>query len=451
MAYFTSVLVALAFCLSLFTAASSSPAIGSKAGKTLSLPLAHDADVQRHGPTDYLKTLKKYKLAIPEGLQQVVDAHKEATTNKAVAGEIGGTAPAASHDGDLLWLTPVGIGSPPQQLNLDLDTGSSDTWIFSTDTDKEEVAGQTLWDPSKSSTSNLIKNCTWSIIYGDFSTSQGICYQDTLTLGNLSIPNMTIESATKVSSMFTESAAMSGLVGLAWPSIVQTTPPQKCLLDFLPQVLSQPAFTVDLRHNSSEGSFNFGYIDDSLHDSDIDYVDVDNSDGFWSVLHTGFSIGGSDVKYEFNEARDVIVDTGSTLFFAPDEAVNMYFHSVPGANYSYTDYGWVIPCNSTPPDFIFELGDTAGNVIRGSVPGAYFIYAHSTNELCYAGLQSLGSFSSMQGIFGDVFLKSGFAVFDIANKKFGLAPKPLNTNNNKRNEKAVKMAASEVKKDLRES
>ncbi|KAI1418070.1 acid protease [Hypoxylon sp. FL1857] len=430
MAQFTRVFVALAFCLSLFTAATSSVVFPRKSGKTFSLPVAHNVDVPRHGPTEHLKTLKKYKLDIPEGLQETVDAHKAATkANKVVAGGDGGSADAASRDGDLLWLTPVGIGSPPQQLYLDLDSGSSDTWVFSTDTAQEEVSGQTLWDPSKSSTSQKINNCTWSIIYGDFSTSEGICYKDTVTFGNFSIPNMTIESATSVSSMFTESGYMSGLVGLAWSSIIQTIPPQKSLLDYLPLVLTQPLFTVDLRHNSSEGSYNFGYINDSLKNSDVEYVDVNNTLGYWAVQQTGFSIGGSDIKYEFNEAQDVVIDTGSTLFYAPDEAVQMYFDSVPGANYSYRDFGWVLPCNSTPPDFIFELGDPAGNRITGSVPGAYFIYAHSTNETCYAGLQSLGSFSSTPSIFGDVFLKSGFAVFDIGKKRFGLASKPLNTSN----------------------
>ncbi|KAI8959465.1 secreted aspartic proteinase precursor [Daldinia sp. FL1419] len=432
MANFPSVRVVVMLCLSFFTTAVWSLSTVSDTGKTLSIPLSHDADIPRHGPTDYLRTLKKYNLNVPAGLQEVVDAHKAATkNNKIAAAGSGGSAPAAAHDGDLLWLTPVDIGNPPQRLYLDLDTGSSDTWIFSTDTDKAEVAGQTLWDPSKSSSVSKIQNCTWSIIYGDFSTSQGICYKDTLAIGNLSIPNMTIESATSVSSMFTESANMSGLVGLAWPSIAQMTPPQKTLLDLLPEALSQALFTVDLRHNGSDGSFNFGYIDDSLHTGDIKYIGVNTTDGYWAVQQTGFSVGSSDVKYEFSEPRDIIIDTGSTLFFAPEEAVQTYFGSVAGANYSYTEYGWVLPCNTTPPDFIYELSDAQGNKLSGSVPGAYFVYAHSSDELCYAGLQSLGSFSDMPSIFGDVFLKSGFAVFDIANKKFGMAPKPLNTSNDK--------------------
>lgn len=88
MASLTRALVAVAFCLSLFTTVISSPTFLPKAGKTLSLPLGHNADIPRHGPTEYLKTLKKFKLEVPEGLQQVVDTHK-ATYNKAVAGGVG--------------------------------------------------------------------------------------------------------------------------------------------------------------------------------------------------------------------------------------------------------------------------------------------------------------------------------------------------------------------------
>ncbi|KAI0013243.1 acid protease [Xylariaceae sp. FL0662B] len=427
MAYFTRISVVVAFWLSLLAVVTSSPVLGNarigrRTGNVFSMPLAHNADNPRHGPSEYYKTLKKYKLEIPVPLEMAVSEHQ---SNIKAGTDQGSSISANARDGDLLWLSPITIGEPPQKLKLDLDTGSSDTWVFSTDTDKKDIGHQPTWNPNISTTANLITNCSWSIIYGDFSTSEGICYKDTLTLGNMSIPNMTIESATHVSSMFTETKGMSGILGLAWPSIAQTLPLQRSMLDFLPEVLSQPVFTVDLRHNSSHGTFNFGYIDDSLHDGDIKYVDVDTVDGYWTVRQTGFSIGGSDIKYEFNEARDVIVDTGTTLFFAPDEAVETYYLNVPGSTFSYKEYGYVIPCNATPPDFIWELSDKAGNSVVGTVPGAYMVYAHSTDEMCYAGLQSLGSLSSIGAIFGDIYLKSGFAVFDIANKKFGMGSKPL--------------------------
>lgn len=287
-------------------------------------------------------------------------------------------------------------------------------------------------DFSKSTTARLISNCTWDILYGDFSSSSGVVYQDTFTLGDLVIEGMTIESAEQVSAQFSNQKEMSGLVGLAFPKIIQTVPIQKSLLDFLPEVLHDPIFTSDLRHNSSEGSYNFGYIDHNLHGSDIEYVGVDSSDGFWTVLMKGFAAkDNSDFSYEFASPPKVILDTGSTLFYAPDQAVAAYYKNhVPNANFSYLDYGWIIPCNSTPPSFIWELTDNNGAVVQGEIPGEYLPYAvldtkGSPEGYCYSGLQSLGSFSPLQGIFGDVFLKSSFQVWDIAQERVGFAPKPL--------------------------
>ncbi|CAJ2511774.1 Uu.00g073990.m01.CDS01 [Anthostomella pinea] len=432
MACFSNLLVLLAFWLSLLAPATSTPLL-SKAdvGKTSSMQFAHNADNPRHGPSEHLRTLKKFNIPIPERLQQVVDEHnaKLAASNKAATD--GGGVPTVSNSGDLMWLSPVGVGTPPQQLYVDMDTGSSDSWVFSTDTAKSGVAGQTLWDPSKSSTVVPIKNCTWSILYGDFSNSEGICYQDTFSLGELAIPGMTIESATKVSKMFTESKAMSGLVGLGWSSIKQTEPPQKSLLEFLPDVLANPLFTVDFQHNST-GTMNFGYIDHNLHTSDIDYIGVDNSDGFWAVNSTGFAVGGVPLAYTFQTPKTVILDTGSTLFFAPDAAVDTYFDAIPGANFSYEQYGYVVPCHAQLPDFIWEIGDATGKKVTGHVPGAYIPYQTVSDELCYAGIQSLDTFTGLQGIFGDIFLKSGFFVFDIAGQKLGVATKTLNTSNSKR-------------------
>ncbi|KAI0809401.1 aspartic peptidase domain-containing protein [Xylaria sp. FL0064] len=403
-------------------------------GNTFSVPLIHNADKPRHGPSEILKTLRKFNLKIPQDLQEVVNKHHAKMALLASPGDEDGTGSvsANSKDGDLMWLAPVSVGTPPQELFVDLDTGSTDSWFFSTDTKKSEVDGQKLWDPSKSSTSALIPNCSWSILYGDWSTSSGKCYKDTFALGKLIIPNMTIESAESVSDMFTSTAYMSGLVGLAWPELKQTIPPQKALLEFLPDVLNEPVFTVDFRHNSSDGSFNFGYIDNQLHESDIVYTSVDTSEGFWAVKNTAFGISGENLTYSFLTPKSVIIDTGTTLLFAPEASVDTYFAKIPDANFSMEEYGYVVPCDADLPDFLWEISDEAGNVVKGAVPGAYLIYAHTTDELCFAGLQSISSFTGVQGIFGDIFLKSGFFAFDIKGKRLGAASKPLNISNGKR-------------------
>ncbi|KAK7756419.1 hypothetical protein SLS62_001645 [Diatrype stigma] len=423
MAYIANLLVVAAFWLSLFTVVTSFPVLDEINGNDFSIPVTHNVNKTRNGPLEMYKAFRKFNIEIPDALQKVI--HKQQQANKAAVDQ-DGSVPAIAKDGDLLWIAPVGVGTPPQELFIDMDTGSSDTWLFSTDTPNDQVKGQRLYSPNDSSTSKLIDKCSWSILYGDFSSSSGICYRDTLTLGNISVPNMTIESATSTSEMFTETKSMSGLVGLGWPYLAQTEPKQKTLIEFLPDVLTKPVFTVDLKHNDT-GSFNFGFIDDSLYQADVEYVDVDTKEGFWTVLHKGFNVGGENLKYEFSSPKEVIVDTGTTILFMPDAAVDTYFDKVPGANFSYDEYGYVVPCNKTPPDLTIELTDKAGNTLTSTIPGEYVVYAHVSDEMCYAGVQSLGAFSSLDGILGDVFLKSSFSVFDIEKKRYGVAPKAVAT------------------------
>ncbi|KAK6825747.1 secreted aspartic proteinase precursor [Apiospora arundinis] len=430
MAGFTHACLMAVMCLAFFSAlVESVPVVDSS---TFSASVA--SSIKRHRHVDprvqYMRTLAKYNIPVPEKLRKI------ATTkmSKMAKSPTDDGLQAVSVDGDEYFIAPVGIGSPPQQLYLDFDTGSSDSWVFSTDTDVSEVKGQTIYDPLKSSTAVLLPNTTWEIVYGDFSSSSGIVYKDTLSLGSMNIVNMTIESAQDVSSTFTKDFKMSGLLGLAWPSIAQTMPVQDVLLDYLPQMLKEPLFTVDLRHNSDKGSYNFGFIDHNLHGSQIQYINIDNSEGFWGVQMTGYAISGQDVRYEFSTPKSVIVDTGTTLFYAP-----------PNLQSKTTSGPYLMPT------FLMMhmatsclIGDVTGERIVGRIPGSYIAYQSLTDAVgedepwdpsfegqCYAGLQSLGGFSTPDGILGDVWLKAGFHVFDVANKKFGTAPKPLDSTNKK--------------------
>ncbi|KAH8678139.1 aspartic peptidase domain-containing protein [Xylariales sp. PMI_506] len=387
-----------------------------------------------HGPTEYYRTLVKYNLPIPDALKQSADRFQL----KMAAKQVGGV-PAISEHGDLDYDAPIGLGTPPQQLYLDFDTGSSDTWVFSTDTVKSEVKGQTIWDHNQSSTASVVPNCSWNILYGDFSSSSGICYKDTLSLGNLTIPGMTIESARLVSSQFTRQSEMSGLLGLAWPKLIQTVPVQPSFLSFLPQVVDEPIFTSDLRHNSSLGSYNFGYIDNSLYGSEIQYINISNTAGYWAGSLQSFAPKGTPFVYDLPEKPIVAFDTGSTLMYVPDAVVKAYMKWVPGSGFSTTEYGYTVPCNATLPNFIWELSDTNGTTrIMGEIPGEYLVYSpvdegdendagdgDDSSNTCYAGLQAIAGLTSLQGIFGDVFLKSSFQVWDVGRARIGLAPKEL--------------------------
>lgn len=71
-----SPLALVAFFITLIAPVIASPFVHNvNAGNTFSVPLVHDADKPRHGPSEILRTLKKFNLEIPNGLQEVVDKH----------------------------------------------------------------------------------------------------------------------------------------------------------------------------------------------------------------------------------------------------------------------------------------------------------------------------------------------------------------------------------------
>lgn len=102
-------------------------------------------------------TYLKYNAVPPAALQAAIQS---------------GTVSAQPVDAyDDAYVEAVTIGN--QNLMLDFDTGSSDLWVFSTSLPANEVMGQTVFNPNTSPTFKTIPGETWSITYGDGSSSGG--------------------------------------------------------------------------------------------------------------------------------------------------------------------------------------------------------------------------------------------------------------------------------------
>ncbi|KAJ8121444.1 hypothetical protein ONZ43_g2104 [Nemania bipapillata] len=214
--------------------------------KPFSVSQVANHNFRPHGPTQLAKTLAKYGAQLPDSLAQTIsrfDAARLAARNS-------GSVNATPESLDIQYLTPVKIGNPPQTLNLDLDSGSSDLWVFSTETPPDMVKGQALYNPKKSNTSEKVDGSTWQITYGDESSSSGIVYHDTVRIGGVAVKGQAVEVARNVSKGFTRDSNNDGLLGLAFSSL-NTVRPKRELTWFenAAKTLDAPVWTADLKYH----------------------------------------------------------------------------------------------------------------------------------------------------------------------------------------------------------
>ncbi|KAI1303442.1 eukaryotic aspartyl protease [Xylaria venustula] len=384
---------------------------------------------KRHGTKSYVHLLRKYdfeptrsgpyfrvsrtkqKDLVLERMKAAVRGHsgKERTLVKMSGPEPGaehGEVTAEDSQNDSLYLCKVSVGSPPQTLMLDFDTGSADTWIE----------------------------------YGDGSTASGKCGVDTLTVGGLAVKKQTIETADELSEQFVSSTS-DGLLGLAFSSIntvrdgkgeadPQATPVENMVKQGgIPK--ESALFTSALYSSRDDGVtsksfYTFGYIDQDLvkkSGEEIHWTEVDKSDGFWSISSESVSINGESIS---TSSTTAIADTGTTLTLMSDDVVDALYAAIPGATYDWFSQGYTFPIDVTVddlPDFKVAIGDKEFLIQKEDLAFA----PTDDGKGWYGGVQSRGSLPF--NIYGDTFLKSVYAIWDQGNTRFGLVPKLEKTQN----------------------
>jgi aspergillopepsin I len=210
---------------------------------TISLKQVRNPNFVRNGPIQLAKIYHKYRSPLPDDLRAAVERIRNELHKRG-----NGSAETKPEENDVEYLTPVSIGTPPQVLNLDFDTGSSDLWVFSSETSKSDVNGQAIYDPNKSSTAQKLQGYSWQISYGDGSSSSGDVYTDTVTVGGLTVTSQAVEVAKQVSDAFTSDPNNDGLLGLGFSSINTVEPvAQKTFFDNAKSSLDAPVFTADLK------------------------------------------------------------------------------------------------------------------------------------------------------------------------------------------------------------
>ncbi|CAH0023840.1 unnamed protein product [Clonostachys rhizophaga] len=348
-----------------------------------------------------------------------------------------GEVTADDQQNDSMYLCEVSIGTPPQKLKLDFDTGSSDLWVFSNELSKDTQKGHAIFNPSASSSYKKLAGKTWKISYGDGSSASGDCGSDNVTIGGLTIENQTVELASQLAQQFAQGTG-DGLLGLAFPQIntVMTNgksdPAETPVANMMSQgdipqssQLFTSAFYSERDENSPESFYTFGYIDTDLvskSGQEISWTNIDSSQGFWQFPSTSASVNGKPIKLSNNTA---IADTGTTLALVSDEVCEALYKAIPGATYDSSQQGYVFPTSvkaEDMPEFKVAVGDK-----EFLIQAEDLAFAPAGNGNWYGGVQSRGDMSF--DILGDTFLKSVYAIWDQGNKRFGVVPKIEATQN----------------------
>ncbi|KAI9747364.1 MAG: hypothetical protein M1815_004290 [Lichina confinis] len=381
-------------------------------GRSFILPRFEYPNYVRDGSVAVRQTFGKFGWHIPHAMPGELPFEVDNETDASDAVRV--AAASGFLPGETQFLVPVTIGG--QALAMNLDTGSSDLWVFSSLLPSSQVNGHTLFDPAKSPTFEEVDGASFSIRYGDQSSASGVVGKDTVDVGGVEVQGQAVELATRVSGSFTEDFNSDGLMGLGFSEINQVKPQRETtFFDNVMPTLAEPLFTAALKRGES-GSYEFGNVDESKFTGPLNFVKIDASQGWWQIDTPGVTVGGQTISTP--NASPSIADTGTSILLMDNEVVEGYYAQVEGARFDQTQGGFVYPCDSEMPDFGIIISES----YTANIPGSLMTF----NRLGRGSDRCFGSLQSNEGhpvqILGDTFFNAQFVVFDGGNQQLGFAP-----------------------------
>ncbi|KAJ6260052.1 hypothetical protein Dda_5698 [Drechslerella dactyloides] len=378
---------------------------GNFGERGFSVPVEHKlVTVNYKGPQAYDDAVRKWgvekDLPVGKSLKSNLVLHKDFNKRDS-------SVRATSQGGDIEYTAPVSIGTPAQNFNLNFDTGSSDLWVFSNTQPSSQTTGHNIFNANKSLSFKKLPGYTWNIRYADGSGASGTVGTDKVTVGTTTFQSQYVEIASTASNNFVK-GNNDGLLGLAFGRLNTVRPKQaKTFFENVMTSLSNRLFTAYLRH-AAVGSYDFGYIDKSKYNGNLQYTAVSTGNGWWEFPSKYYKVGNTN--YTLPATSTAIADTGTSLLLVSSAATKAYYSTISGAQANSQVGGYIVPCAAPNlPSFYFNIGPNVA-----SVSGKNIIYGSSLGTLngvsyCFGAIQPI---SGNQFIYGDVFFKQNFAVFD---------------------------------------
>ncbi|KAJ5557064.1 hypothetical protein N7494_000979 [Penicillium frequentans] len=336
------------------------------------------------------------------------------------------------------WLNAT-VGTPPQQVKLQVDTGSSDAWVFGPDVCDENDCD--YYERSKSSTSSLIEEEGFLISYGDGSEVAGDYVSDVFRVGSLAVKKMEFAVATAQSDVGT-----MGIMGIGFDTNEAITDfgdkPYRNIIDSMADqgLINSRAYSLWLNDlESGEGNILFGGYDTEKFQGNLTPIAIqaDEESGAittmtipWTSLSITDPTQGTISLTGDNFTEAALLDSGTTLSYIP---VDLYNRLASIANvYSDSDGNSYVDCEIVQEykgTLNVGFGGSNGTVIP--VPFSEFcppmldvdgdsMTLNNGHDACWFGFQPNVDFEPT--ILGDTFLRSAYVVYNIDRKEIAIAP-----------------------------
>ena len=350
-----------------------------------------------------------------------------------------GTVEQTLENDQSLYYANITLGTPAQSLSLHIDTGSSDLWVNTASSSFcEQSSGNCeggTYDSSQSSTYKLV-NDQFNISYVDGTGAVGDYVADTLVFGSITLLNFQF-------GIGETSSSQQGVLGIGYTSNeVQVQRAEMSPYPNLPEALvnaghiASNAFSLWLNDlDASTGEIMFGGVNTEKYSGDLATVPILSTSGQYfelAIALTGLSNSGSDLSSSSSLPASVLLDSGATLTYLPDDVTQEIYNAVQAVYQSDVGAAYA-PCSlsssSATVDFTFS-----GQTIK--VPyNELFLDAGTNNlgqpitfqngeEACLFGIAPA---QGGMAVLGDTFLRSAYVVYDLANNEISLAQTVFNS------------------------
>ncbi|KIW99147.1 uncharacterized protein Z519_00810 [Cladophialophora bantiana CBS 173.52] len=339
----------------------------------------------------------------------------------------------------LEYLVNITVGTPPQDLGVTLDTGSSDLWIPASSAElcKQGQCDLGDFDPSASSTYKVIEQGGFNITYaapGD--TDAGDWGSDTITVGGS--PSIESQQIGVASQLFDPHGVMG--IGFDTNEANNDSPTgvYPTVLDNLKSsgIINRKAFSLYLNDfEATTGAVIFGGIDTTKYSGDLVALPLQpGPEGIVSEYYvTLTSVSFTDSTGQTTQlspqgySQATLLDSGTTNTLLTDDVFTGLALGL-GAVTDPSGQAYLIPCSlSTANGTInYSFGGDGGVTIQVPVSQVVGGQGYTSSQfddpsggcvLAFGTPADSGGFS----ILGDSFLRSAYAVFDIDNKVAALA------------------------------